>query len=89
MPINAILVTNYIDTSAQAQKTPSQSTMEKDKPPATERETEETFKSAILPSFSAVSVNISNSSESSSRNVMVKFTITLPFLQRFKKMQSI
>ena len=57
--------------------------MGKDSPPATKRETEVTFKSAILP-FSAVSVNISNSSESNSRNVMVKCTITLPFLQRLK-----
>ena len=58
--------------------------MGKDSPPATKRETEVTFKSAILPSLSAVSVNISNSSESNSRNVMVKCTITLPFLQRLK-----
>lgn len=57
--------------------------MGKDSPPATKRETEVTFKSAILP-LSAVSVNISNSSESNSRNVMVKSTITLPFLQRLK-----
>ena len=58
--------------------------MGKDLPPATKRETEVTFKSAILP-LSAVSVNISNSSESNSRNVMVKCTITLPFLQRLKR----
>ena len=57
--------------------------MGKDSPPATKRETEVTFKSAILP-LSAVSVNISNSSESNSRNVMVKCTITLPSLQRLK-----
>ena len=57
--------------------------MGKDSPPATKRETEVTFKSAILP-LSAVSVNISNSSESNSRNVMVKCTITFPFLQRLK-----
>ena len=58
--------------------------MGKDSPPATKRETEITFKSAILP-LSAVSVNISNSSESNSRNVMVKCTITLHFLQRLKR----
>ena len=58
--------------------------MGKDSPPATKRETEVTIKSAILP-LSAVSVNISNSSESNSRNVMVKCTITLPFLQRLKR----